>query len=92
MWTDACLYHTSSLFISYNLVSLSRLLKGRTFPGKVMLTRKYEPSNVSTSHEHSEEFEKSTFENDLDPSYHSDNSSEVTLMVLVLNNMHLGFE
>ena len=86
-----CLYHTS-LFISYYLVSLSRLLKGRTFPGKVMLTRKYEPPNVSTSHEHSEEVEKNVFENDFDPSYHSDNSSEVTLITVVLNSMHLGFE
>ncbi|KAH7670890.1 Ypt/Rab-specific GTPase-activating protein GYP1 protein [Dioscorea alata] len=73
------------------LKSVQGLLKGRTFPGKVMLTRKYEPPNVSTSHEHSEEFEKSAFENDLDPSYHSDNASEVEFQIsgdTVRNSSH----
>lgn len=73
---------------NYNslLVLFFRLLKGRTFPGKVLLTRKFEPPNVCTSPEHTEEFERSHSENDLEPSDWVEISSEVRLtkfMILV---------
>ncbi|KAJ0973025.1 hypothetical protein J5N97_020984 [Dioscorea zingiberensis] len=63
------------------LRSVQGLLKGRAFPGKVMLTRKHEPPNESTSHDHSEEFERNLSDNDLGPSQHLDNSSEVEFQI-----------
>ncbi|KAH7681252.1 Ypt/Rab-specific GTPase-activating protein GYP1 protein [Dioscorea alata] len=58
------------------LRNVQGLLKGRTFPGKVLLTRKFEPPNVCTSPEHTEEFERSHSENDLEPSDWVEISSE----------------
>uniref|UniRef100_A0A1D1Z5N7 TBC1 domain family member 22B n=1 Tax=Anthurium amnicola TaxID=1678845 RepID=A0A1D1Z5N7_9ARAE len=53
-----------------------RLLKGRSFPGKVLLTRKSEPLNEPILLEQSQDFEKSYSENDLGSSEFRDSTSE----------------
>ncbi|KAJ0977103.1 hypothetical protein J5N97_012577 [Dioscorea zingiberensis] len=58
------------------LRNVQGLLKGRTFPGKVLLTRKFEPPIEYTSPEHNEEFERSHSDNDLEPSDWVEISSE----------------
>ncbi|XP_074571418.1 GTPase-activating protein gyp1-like [Curcuma longa] len=45
------------------LRNVQGLLKGRSFPGKVLLTRKFEPPNVHASHAHTQEMERSYSQN-----------------------------
>lgn len=56
--------------MTFSLINLSfispsfSLLKGRSFPGKVLLTRKSEPPNVHASRAHTQEMERSYSQND----------------------------
>ncbi|XP_010268253.1 PREDICTED: TBC1 domain family member 22B [Nelumbo nucifera] len=58
------------------LRSVQGLLKGRSFPGKVLLTRRSDPLDVSGLSEHSPGIERSHSENDLGPGENMDRSSE----------------
>ncbi|CAD5196343.1 GTPase-activating protein GYP1-like [Musa acuminata AAA Group] len=53
------------------LRNVQGLLKGRSFPGKVLLTRKSEPLNAHASPEHSQEFARRYSENDHEDEYAS---------------------
>lgn len=58
---------------------LCRLLKGRSFPGKVLLTQKSEPLKERGSPLSSPISEKSYSENDIGPDEQVGSSSEVIL-------------
>ncbi|GAB4825581.1 hypothetical protein Ancab_008455 [Ancistrocladus abbreviatus] len=58
------------------LKSVQGLLKGRSFPGKVLLTRRPDPLNYSGIHGSPREFERSFSENDVGPSEQGDHSIE----------------
>ncbi|XP_073004491.1 GTPase-activating protein gyp1 [Typha latifolia] len=56
------------------LRNVQGLLKGRSFPGKILLSRKSEPLNECASPEHSQHFERSYSEIDHDQDEHLDGS------------------
>ncbi|XP_058094214.1 GTPase-activating protein GYP1-like [Magnolia sinica] len=58
------------------LRNVQGLLKGRSFPGKVLLTRRAEPLNEPFSPISPSDIERSHYENDLGPSERMDSSSE----------------
>lgn len=62
---------------------LCRLLKGRSFPGKILLTQKSEPLNEPVSPIPSPTIEKSYYENDIGLGEHM-GSTEVILPDLCL--------
>lgn len=74
-------YNSSNVIwnIVFVYLILSRLLKGRSFPGKVLLTQKSEPLQECGSPVLSPIMEKSYSENDIGPDEHVDRSSEVIL-------------
>ncbi|XP_008800360.3 GTPase-activating protein GYP1-like isoform X1 [Phoenix dactylifera] len=72
---------TSNLESRFNqtLRSVQELLLGSSFPGKVSLTRKSEPSSELTSPVRQQNFERSYSENDMGQSKRANNSSEEEL-------------
>ncbi|KAL5703336.1 hypothetical protein ACHQM5_028438 [Ranunculus cassubicifolius] len=58
------------------LRNVQGLLQGRSFPGKVLLSRRSETSNDSNLSRQPLDFERSYSENDIEPSEHRDTSSE----------------
>lgn len=61
-------------------ISLCRLLKGRSFPGKVLLTRRSDPLDSSSVQERSPDDERSFSDNDTGPSDRIDKSVEVVFV------------
>ncbi|EHA8588744.1 GTPase-activating protein gyp1 [Cocos nucifera] len=61
------------------LRSVQELLLGSSFPGKVLISRKSEPSSELTSPVHHQNFGRSYSENDIGPSKRANNSSEEEL-------------
>ncbi|CAO2821808.1 unnamed protein product [Amaranthus hypochondriacus] len=68
----------SSLDSRFNqtLKTVQGLLKGRSFPGKVLLSRRAEPFDVSSMHLSPRDYKRSSSQNDAGPSKHEDNSVE----------------
>ncbi|KAK1318404.1 hypothetical protein QJS10_CPB04g01904 [Acorus calamus] len=62
--------------LNQTLRNVQGLLKGRSFPGKVLLTRKAEPLNQEVLPETSPNIDRSYSDNDLGPSGRMDGSSE----------------
>lgn len=65
------------MFLSPAVFYVARLLKGRTFPGKILLTRKAEPLNDPVSLGTSPELGRSYSENELVSIESISSSSEV---------------
>lgn len=57
--------------------AIGRLLKGRSIPGKVLLTRRSDPLEDSSWQDRSPKYERSLSENDTGPSDQMDKSMEV---------------
>ncbi len=68
---------------------LCRLLKGRSIPGKVLLTRRSDPFDDSTWQDRSPKYERSLSENDSGPSDHMDKSSGVLLKSVDVCGFHV---
>lgn len=66
----------------------SRLLKGRTIPGKVLLTRRSDPLDDSTLQESSPNYERSFSYNETGTSDRMAKAVEVLLMSFRLINIH----
>lgn len=63
--------------------AIGRLLKGRSIPGKVLLTRRSDPLDDASWQDRSPKYERSLSENDTGPSDQMDKSMEVVRMMLV---------
>ncbi|RWR96780.1 Rab-GTPase-TBC domain-containing protein [Cinnamomum micranthum f. kanehirae] len=63
------------------LRSVQGLLKGRSFPGKILLTQRSEPLKEPVSPIPSPTIEKSYYENDIGPGEHMDSSTEGTVQI-----------
>lgn len=66
----------------------SRLLKGRSIPGKVLLTRRSDPVDDSTSQESSPNYERSFSYSEAGTSDRTAKAVEVLLISFLLINIH----
>lgn len=67
------------IVIIFYFLFLNRLLKGRSFPGKVLITRRSNPLDLSSLH--SPGIDRSPSDHDTGPNESMDDSVEVVLII-----------